>query len=699
MKWFSLFVVLIALVSLGAQSVNAATLRESETWSLLAFNRIDFPPKELHRIQHMVEGGTADEIHVHVLKQDLDKIRQWTQVHRVVTLDLQTLRPRNLQKDIGGDYHTPQTMRAALESMVELYPALARISVVGYSVEGRPIDAIVISDNISKRELDEPCLRMVAAYHGDEWASTEVAMATAWALLGRYDSEPAVQEMVDQYEFWIIPILNPDGFVAFDRRNANRVDLNRNFSWAYEQTRQSGDHAFSEPETLALYDLSMTRAFHHNLSVHSGAVNLGWVWNYQETVSLDEAWFRTVAEKYLETTSAPGFWITNGAQWYMVNGESTDWLYGARAGHDYTLEVSVDKAPPTQTIPDLVEQHLESTLGFYRQPGFKGRVTSPTGESIEARITLEDGGGVMLSDPRTGAYYRPVAAGSYQVSASALGFSSVSESLNVNEGEILDWNPVLNPILELEISDFGVLSNTTMDDVDGHAFIDSENLALMLGAGATLELYRVGASDSYAVPLTIHGSRVYLELNHLERVMREQRGFWDLLVKDADGRVAHRFAQAVFLVDAVLPGEPSSAYSLERVGPGRYLFTGPAQQPGTELTFMGTGLTQSLPLTRLAYEPGSFRFELGAEDFSPGDWHVRLSQAGSFNRIPWLIRNESNELSLIEVSKALGEVSGDSLDFSGGCTCQSSQPMEWLVILALSLRLLRRRPAYLFNKA
>jgi MYXO-CTERM domain-containing protein len=326
-------------------------------------------------------------------------------------------------------------------------------------------------------------------------------------------------------------------------------------------------------------------------------------------------------------------------------------------------------------------------------------VTTPTGESIEASITLEDGGGAMLSDPRTGAYYRPLAAGSYRVSASALGFSSVSESLDVSEGEVLDWNPVLTPIVSIDIESFGVLSNATMSDAKDNAFIDSENLASMLGAGATLELYRVGVSDTYQVPLTIAGSRVYLELNNLKRVLREQRGFWDLLVKDADGRVAHRFAQAVFLVDAVLLDDGASSYSLEKIEPGRYLFQGPAQQPGTELSLMGPGLRQSLPLRRMTYEPGYFRFELGAEDLAVGDWYVRLSQAGAFNRIPWLVRNDANELSLIEVSKVLEELGRDAVDPAGGCTCQSSQPMGWLVVLALGLRLLRRRQAYLFHKA
>ena len=700
MKWVSLFAAAMVWVGLFTQSHAAVDLQENKVWSLIAFNRADFPPKELTDIEHMVEGGTVHEIHVHVLEEDLERIASWSQPHRLIARDLQTLRPRRLEKDIGGDYHTLQTMRVALESMVELYPDLARISVIGYSVEGRPIDAIVISDNVSKRELEEPCLRMVAAYHGDEWASTEVTIATAWALLSRYESDSAVQKMVDDHEFWIIPILNPDGYLAFDRRNANRIDLNRNFSWAYEDTRQSGDHPFSEPETLALYDLSMTRAFHHNLSVHSGAVNLGWVWNHQEAVSPDEEWFRVVSEKYLANTSAPDFWITNGAQWYMVNGEATDWLYGSLGGHDYTLEVSVDKAPPAQMIPDLVEQHLESTLGFYDQTGFRGRVTSTAGESIEASITILDKGRVMVSDPRTGAYYRPLAPGTYQARASALGFSTIEETVVVGEGAPTRWSPVLSPKTEAEVTGFGVLSNSVSGEDTKTAFIDSEKLVSILSAGATLELYRVGAHDSYRLPLTIDDNRIFLELNNLERTLRESRGFWDLLLKDAEGEVLHRFAQAIFLVDTVSSSQDPSEYSLEKVDSEIYIFRGPAEQPGTELTLLGPQLKQKLPMARLTYESGSFRFELDAQELEMGDWHLRLTQAGRYKNIPRLIRSDGDELSLVEVDKALNtpdfEPSGGT---QGGCTCQSGQPMGWMILLALSLRLLRRRDENLFNEA
>ena len=351
-----------------ASSPGASPASEHRVWSIIGFEREELPIDNLQSIEHMIEGGTRRQVHVYVPRDRVTAIDSWDVDYEWIAEDVRDLRPESSHKDIGGQYHTPQSMRDAVELMIASYPDLVRRSVVGYSVDGRPIDAIIISDSVQENETNEPCLRMVGAYHGDEWASVEVVIATAWALLSRYEEEPSIRKLMDGNEIWLIPMLNPDGVIDFDRKNKNGVDLNRNFSWAFERTPQSGSHPFSEPETLALYDLSMNRSFHHNLSVHSGAVNLGWVWNFQTGVSQDEDWFRFVGEQYLASTSSPEFWITNGAQWYMVNGEATDWLYGTRGGHDYTLEVSVEKAPDGHDFRPRRTPYRQR-VGIFTTPG------------------------------------------------------------------------------------------------------------------------------------------------------------------------------------------------------------------------------------------------------------------------------------------------------------------------------------------
>jgi len=72
-------------------------------------------------------------------------------------------------------------------------------------------------------------------------------------------SPPTVRALVevdypDDMEVWLVPTLNPDGVAAGTRWNANGVDLNRNFPWAW-RADDGGPAVLSEPEARAAVDL------------------------------------------------------------------------------------------------------------------------------------------------------------------------------------------------------------------------------------------------------------------------------------------------------------------------------------------------------------------------------------------------------------------------------------------------------------
>ena len=120
-------------------------------------------------------------------------------------------------------------------------PVGRRTILLGRSVDGRPIVAVETGDfDASRRTLVVGCI------HGNEPAGIAVA--------DRLAAEAPPREL----DLWIIPNLNPDGFAAGTRRNADRVDLNRNFPWRWRPlggVYDSGPHPLSEPESRIAYRL------------------------------------------------------------------------------------------------------------------------------------------------------------------------------------------------------------------------------------------------------------------------------------------------------------------------------------------------------------------------------------------------------------------------------------------------------------
>ena len=127
---------------------------------------------------------------------------------------------------------------ACLGPGTELAVAAER-SVIGHSVEGRPI----VSVRIGSKDPDVRML-VVGAVHGNERAGMRIARLLI-ALGGPR-----------QAEILVVPTLNPDGVAARSRGNAHGVDLNRNFPFDWRPLsggEYSGPGPLSEPESRAAH--------------------------------------------------------------------------------------------------------------------------------------------------------------------------------------------------------------------------------------------------------------------------------------------------------------------------------------------------------------------------------------------------------------------------------------------------------------
>lgn len=328
-------------------------------------------------------------------------------------------------------YTTTDEMVDKLTTLAESYPDLAELVHAGWSVEGRPLLALRLSA-VGSGEA-RIGWRVLGAHHGDELSSAELALHTAERLLEDHGSEPRATEILDRDEVWVWPHVNPDGVAAATRSNARGVDLNRNY--AHEWTAEAyaaGPRPFSEPETRAVRAVSTWSALGAGLSMHSGAANLGWVWNHTTARTADESLLAERAEDYAALCGVEDFWVTNGADWYVTTGDTNDWSYGRHGVLDYTLEASEVKSPAAADIPALLDDHIDAVIDFLdEEQAVWGQVLGPDGAGLPAQVQVD--GSPPLSTGPGGRFGRPVGSGPWLLEVQAHGFEPVQLELTEDE--------------------------------------------------------------------------------------------------------------------------------------------------------------------------------------------------------------------------------------------------------------------------
>jgi hypothetical protein len=250
-------------------------------------------------------------------------------------------------------YRTYDEHVAFLNDLVVAYPTLASMVNLGTSVRGLTLWAIRITgpgDN-------KPGVMYHGAQHGNEVMGACVVAYMAEYLLTRYDSDPDVQTLVDDVEWFLLPIMNPDGYEEGDRYNANRADLNRNWGGP-----GCGPNPFSQPETRAMRDFF---AAHPNIRAHidfhTSGYMIMWPWGYTDELCEDNGTFEHVG-----TEMANLIYVVRGTDYdrrgpvnttiYPVIGGSVDYCYGMAGLWSITFELGYDHyMPPYEIMPTCQE--------------------------------------------------------------------------------------------------------------------------------------------------------------------------------------------------------------------------------------------------------------------------------------------------------------------------------------------------------
>ncbi|KAL4436066.1 hypothetical protein ABPG77_005514 [Micractinium sp. CCAP 211/92] len=344
-----------------------------------------------------------------------------------------------------------------LKDLEKRCKGIARLVEIGKSVKGSPLWALEIADHPGQAE-PEPAVKYVGNVHGDEPTGRVLTLALAEWLCANHKSDPRAKRIVTSMHLWLVPSMNPDGFDARSRGNANGRDLNRDFPDRFSNAAMEASGS-EQPEVAAIMEWSLATGFVASASMHEGALvaNYPWDGTPDETTRYeacpDDDTFRHLAALYASThqtmalannTEFPHGGTTNGAAWYPIYGSMQDWNYIKARCMELTLELSPSKWPDEKGLPLLWENNRDALLAFPLAAAYggvwgtvreQGKLRGQKGLELPplggANITVVGNNMSVLTREGLGDYYRPLAPGRYTVQVTKEGYEPFTVNLTV----------------------------------------------------------------------------------------------------------------------------------------------------------------------------------------------------------------------------------------------------------------------------
>ncbi len=398
-------------------------------------------------------GGIFDhykgpKAHVYLLPEDFEALR----VRGFVMAWLPEVREEHGALD---QYHENAQIQADFNSYTTAYGNLFSYQSIATTPGGRPMLMAKISDNVGTDEAEIE-VKYIGAMHGDELTGLENCMKLIDTLLTGYGTDPVLTELVEDYEIYIMPLMNPDGRdvgTLGQRWNSQGIDLNRDFpDRVWDSVNTVAGRA---PETAAVMNFTATRNFVLSANFHGGAMvaNYPWDSNYNGTDTFsptpENALFYHLAYVYSSHSDAlfnspefPPDGTSNGADWYHVSGGMQDWNYVWMGDKEVTFEISNTKSGPESALDSLWNDNRESMIQYLLEAreGVRGFVTdAESGGPVRANIMLANIPYLTYSTALHGDYFRMLRPGTYALTFSAPGYVSQV----VNNIVVVDGTPTL----------------------------------------------------------------------------------------------------------------------------------------------------------------------------------------------------------------------------------------------------------------
>jgi murein tripeptide amidase MpaA len=261
-----------------------------------------------------------------------------------------------------------------LDTQLALYPSNSRSFEVGQTFQGNAIRGIRIFKGTSAK----PAVFLQGGIHAREWITVTTALYIIQELL-------ALPPILDFYDFYIVPVLNIDGYnfahssTRLWRKNRQSVsgsncigtDLNRNYQWEWGRGGSSTDPCSdtfmgrtpgSTPEVSGITNFLTNQVPNviFFLDIHSyGSMFMSpWGYSYNYPPTQDYTVMDTVmqvARSSIRAVNQRTYAIGTSANViYIASGGSDDWSYGQLGVvPSFTVEIAGTSfiAPTSQILP------------------------------------------------------------------------------------------------------------------------------------------------------------------------------------------------------------------------------------------------------------------------------------------------------------------------------------------------------------
>ncbi|XP_057375289.1 carboxypeptidase B-like [Daphnia carinata] len=290
---------------------------------------------KINDLQTTIDNGTAKH-NTSSINTKAGHSMDWTSYHRLV--------------DIYG----------YLSYLASTYPGRVELINIGTSYEKRPLYVVRIFNCSSS--VVKPAIWIDGGIHAREWISP----ALATYIIRQLVEVPANEALLTNVDWYIMPVMNPDGYEYTHTSNrlwrktrsvmswtsCRGVDPNRNFGYKWGGLGTStnpcsevykGTSAFTEPETLATSNFIKSKASSIKLylTLHSYGQSALIPWGYDVVYPSDYSDMLTLAKAAVAKFSKYRYSVGNSAAlYYPAAGGSDDWAKSIGIKYSYTFELS-----------------------------------------------------------------------------------------------------------------------------------------------------------------------------------------------------------------------------------------------------------------------------------------------------------------------------------------------------------------------